>query len=280
MASTFIAEDSHNMTTAPYIPTESEVAAYTLPHDRLQNMAREIAPADLEGLPFYVADLSDLPADQRPADLLGVTSPVHDVAHKPGLGERWAGRGPAVSIAAARLYAGALQDAAGNESFACELVEGRAIAVCCHELAHVLEGPFDASLSADELFGVAVGDMMRRYAAGDVPPPRVPWQGHDGQWLRMLAHVVYRTEALIGHRLPGSWLSQHDYGLSPLHTYRRALVDEVEAMAGASFAEIRTTRPPASFVRLWRGDVTAWLQTELDGIDWGADVITALRLFE
>ena len=233
----------------------------------LEELARAIAPIDLGGCPMYVVpcDADDLPTQFRGFSFAGLTSTWLDLALHPWLVScgAWCGRGPAIVVNSTSTRCGAVADADGPGDFADELYRTRLSATFVHELAHVLGQPIDID-SAPDLpeRGLLAAAEVARWARGEHRTPPHPWAGHDWTFVRLLLHVVYRAERLLGESLPANWLfGARHYGLSPWWSYKHALGDEPERMAGATFAEIRETAPPTGFLRLWREDVLRFFES-------------------
>jgi len=232
----------------------------TLP---LDEFAGRIAP-ELRSGPLYVveADEPDLPPEYRLYGTRGLYAPFLDVALAGWLRsrDRWQGRGPLILINVEALRDEADQDAGGDRDLADALCRGRTVAVLTHELAHVLELGIDRrEFPLWDEASEAAATTIRRWALDDYTPPAEPWHGHGGDWLRLLAHVTYRAERLIGERLPEPWLiGGANFGLSAYGCYSFALGDEPERLANLSFDEIKAEAPPAEFISLWRSDIQAW----------------------
>ena len=92
----------------------------------------------------------------------------------------------------------------------------------------------------------------------DRPGGDVAWAGHDGQFLRTVAHVEHRARALLGSPVQAYAVAGLLYGLSPAAAYRQAIADEPAQFDGRRFAVIRQTPPPQSFIDLWQADLRAW----------------------
>ena len=233
----------------------------------LTTLARRIAPLDLPPTaPLYLLLASQQPPEELanyPAP--GATSHWLDLVARDWLKARgdWRGRGPTIWLNDVKIKAASVQDADGDSAFAEDLYRGRLTALLIHEVSHVLSKPIDVD---DDFPEVAIPFLKATVSNPHPPQPQdalkpLPWIGHQCDFLRVLAHVVHRAEALLQDRLPDPWLlANRSYCVSPLFCYRDVLGDEPEDMAGASFSTIRDTPIPEPFLELWRDDAARYLR--------------------
>lgn len=219
----------------------------------LEALARQIAPLDLTpDIPFYVIDSTASP------DCLagGMYSPTLDLSVRPWLESqgRWAGRGPCVFIGDAMWWEFAMEDARRDQILAREVHRDRTLAVFAHELAHAFQRPFDLTPPGDPPHATAPTSAalksMYEEAYEDLTH-RGPWTNHEFHFIRLLCHVIFRLERLVGMRLPENFAFSANYGVGPLSAYSFALAHECEAMQSESFALIREARPPDGFMAIW-----------------------------
>lgn len=232
----------------------------------LEGFARRITSRDLApSIPLYILGTSQgLPPELSDYPAIGLFSSWLDATAREWLeaAGRWRGRGPAIFLNDVLIRGMSIRDAGGDHELAEELYRDRLTAVFCHELSHALGRPLDLD---DDYPRSAVVTLMEaaltaprpERKAADTPQPE-PWEGHRADFIRVLCHVVYRAERLLGERLPGEWLFAQTYGLAPLFIYRDVLADEVEAMAGDSFETIRNTPLPGPLLHLWRRDLVQY----------------------
>ena len=101
----------------------------------------------------------------------------------------------------------------------------QALALALHEFAHVL--------SQAKLFSQGVTQSAARQSATrclqipdeDTPGGDVAWVGHDGQFLRTVAHVN-TGPGLLRSPVQAYAVAGLLYGLSPAAAYRQAIADE------------------------------------------------------
>lgn len=115
-----------------------------------------------------------------------------------------------------------------------------------------------------------VSDATKR----DRDIPHRPWDGHDHSFIRVLCHVVARTDRELNYTADDTF-DHHVYGVSRLSRYMQAL--RCELITGGSLRdkckarrvssativqrpilEIVRDDPPQEFAKLWASDVSRW----------------------
>lgn len=218
-----------------------------------EDFGRRLAPADLGNVPLYVVDA----ALAGPGDTLGFAGESLDLAYQEQIGQRWRGRGACFAVDLQQVQDQADIETPNEEARKAGFIR-QALALALHEFAHVL--------SQAKLFSQGVTQSAARQSATrclqtpdeDTPGGDVAWVGHDGQFLRTVAHVEHRARALLRSPVQAYAVAGLLYGLSKGEAYRQALADEPAKLAGKPLAEIMQTRPPQSFIDLWQADLRAW----------------------
>jgi hypothetical protein len=217
----------------------------------LEDLAHRIAP-ELQA-PLYVAAA-------RLADCRGQTSGTIDLAHRERI-RNWRGRGAAVVIDFAQARQIARQPLWCAPDFDTRW-RLEALDVFAHELAHVLERdePVEPTTATPREVRAEIKQIDERIAAMAHPVDHCPAViiQHPMQFHRLACHVAHRIQQVVP--LVANPAGGRGYGFSPSWHYAKALGNEPQDMADATFAEIRATTPPQAFVDLWRQDVAAWLE--------------------
>ncbi len=248
----------------------------------LVELSRQIAPRDLDGVPLYVVWSSELPGELRLDDIVSAcTSRQLDLSLQTWLQsvDRWSGRGPAIIVNDLSIEKEVGGVTGGDMEFGRELVDQRLVTYFIHELAHVLDNGIDLEEPCQEV--VDFRELQLQWYCSEEPKlPPIPFERHDGRWIRALCHVSHRAEQLLGMRpcwtllLPSSL-----YQVSPGWCYFDAIVDELETFDG-SFAELLATRPPERFIELWRSDVSEWFKQQVPTTALAATATRFICLFE
>ena len=158
-----------------------------------EDFGRRLAPADLGNVPLYVVDA----ALAGPGDTLGFAGESLDLAYQEQIGQRWRGRGACFAVDLQQVQDQADIETPNEEARKAGFIR-QALALALHEFAHVL--------SQAKLFSQGVTQSAARQSATrclqtpdeDTPGGDVAWVGHDGQFLRTVAHVEHRARALLG----------------------------------------------------------------------------------
>ena len=248
----------------------------------LVNLARQIAPTDLDGLPVYVVASSMLPGElQLDQKTLAMTGPRIHFALQDWLSSsnRWLGPGPAIVLNDVSLAEDASRDAGDDEAFRTEILEQRTTTYFLHELGHVLDRGIDTDETSPALTQFLKLQLSLAVADGPPVAPSVPFLGHDGRFVRVLSHVRHRGERLLKTQFSASLLFGGDYKLSNLGTYEFHLTDELEGFAG-TFDELKATRPPEKFIKLWQADLRRWFLSQEPTKEVGAAFVKHATIFE
>lgn len=133
------------------------------------------------------------------------------------------------------------------------------VSTVLHEAAHYVDFlPFVKRIEsrspgiAKEFSTKSVGESL--FTADRLSPK--PWQGHDGKYLRLLSHIVWRLQHQCDW--PGELADCYDaelYLLSPAEDYAVALGDEPERLAGLSLAEVAETPWPNAYKEFAEADL-------------------------
>ena len=232
-----------------------------------ESLCRRLAAPDLSGTPLYVVNKSALPAEFRDGCTTGMTGAFIDVIARPAV-EQWEGRGVAAVIDDewAWHYAATLIGVCGNAAHA-ELAREVYIAIALHELAHLSVADFYRSVPNDPALAEAAVLNYRRSLAGETPPNAgpgavIPFAFHGWDFIRVALHLCHR--AANQARVFVAWpdvIDHHAYRVSPPWKYRAALGREPQRMERVPISQVNRTRPPTAFARLWRSDVTDWLNS-------------------
>jgi hypothetical protein len=134
---------------------------------------------------------------------------------------------------------------------------------CLHELAHLL--PFRPVVAADytpeqlQDSHVAVAAWAAEGNA-DIGLPR--WAPHHGrQYVRIAAHLWYRTLELCCLDIPKRYVLHHEYDLSPLDEYVGTLMPELRSTdPNTPIADILAAPAPQAFTDIFEQDKSCWLQ--------------------
>lgn len=134
--------------------------------------------------------------------------------------------------------------------------ESEMLAVLTHELAHAAcDTPLDPGHAEIDI-GLR-REVVRRAIIGQLPTPKMPYEGHEDDFIRALVHLWARSDAL-GYRLMATDLFPYArYELSDLFAYLRALGDEPQRMMKLTLREVLKIDPPHDFSELWCSDVAA-----------------------
>jgi hypothetical protein len=213
--------------------------------------AQAVAP---EIRPFYF-----VPARIGP-HVVGLSGANLDTVYEDEIGLRYEGRGAAEVVDLEYLWSEFLDG--WNLDYGAHPFINQVLALHIHELAHICE--------RDQLHGNGTaetsGPVVREFLAtpfAETKEAAVPWRDHDAHWIRLVVHLLYRTEIALGFSLwhLNDHITSFGYGPSDLAEYRTALADEPRRLAGETFAQIRATCPPQAFIDLWRNDVARWFDT-------------------
>lgn len=236
----------------------------------LENSLRRIAAADIGGHSLYLVMASDLPRNLRLRDrrICGFTSPSLDMTFSGWLQSqnRWHGRGPAIYLndigiheSVRRLFVPS--DYPGQVD---EQIDLRITATALHELGHVLDADRLDFRPITKTRIEQHKEQVKRFVREPIPEQSSEDYDigdllyHGVAYIRSLCHVLHRAESKL--KLPSISESQvfshRIYSLSPLVLYRDSLSDELSFPG--SFSELRKTKPPASFIELWKSDVRQW----------------------
>jgi len=237
-------------------------------HNTLAERIRKLQPeleraaAEVLGGRCYVARASTLPKPYSECGRrqLGWAGNCLDLALKQHL--PWRGRGGCVVLgdAAVAKHMAALMTGRPGANTG-RILENLVAGILGHELGHVVrsgwtfpELPPEAELSIKPAV-----ETWAREVHPAANTTRVPWQGHDGAWLRTAQHAAAR----IGRRLGLAAvpvLATEAYNLSAGRRYAARLADELDQLAGVKLADVAETSPPRAFVELWTSDVRRWYQ--------------------
>jgi hypothetical protein len=204
-------------------------------------LCRSVAANELDGLPCYLVDASDLEGYERSlavGDFLGWTSRYADLILCDYLTKRdkWRGRGFACVMRCDQLPT--LQDLAG-----CVL----------HELAHFICHPapkqisVDASILSEPLIRLAKTDLKLPAFPDNLPP----WDGHEADFVRVACHVAHRSGLACESIRPRHLRFASAYYPRPFgeHEFMTALESELNDKR--SIREIVAGDPPEAFSKLW-----------------------------
>lgn len=223
----------------------------------LERIARAVFPSELAGRPLYLMWAHDLPSEFVALnDVLAMTGGTLDLALKPHLGSRWAGRGRAIVFNADMHFRWYDED-----SLTAGLHQSNA-----HELAHfAVDGlPSESSSEIAGLFAEAQLKMSlgafepiaheRLQELGAADGPLDEFFGHDARFWRALVHVNHRAIAAGAEFDPDAEFRK--YGLNSFDAYSETLASEIEALADLPLvAALRTTEPDEAFTTLFETDV-------------------------
>lgn len=249
--------------------------------EQLEKAARAILPERR----VYVLFASQLPKQYRPRGCFGLTGRGLDLVLRDTIGATWQGRGAVIVLDEnqAQCYVRECQP------FAPEAITARRELwkAAAHEVGHVagrLVLPSEIE-DDDPGFRDVVGGALFDFCAN--PPPiavacLIPWEGHDGRFIRLLFHAAHRVRLAASEWIPYcGWFDPRQYGLTSREDqYQTALGDEPERLADVPLTEIASIPPPPTFVETWRSDVRAWflaLPTPSDS--QSAALVAGLSLF-
>ncbi len=228
--------------------------------ERIERACRAILPER----PCYVLWNDELPQQYQAGGCFGLTGRGFDLLFREQIGRRWRGRRRVIILdrrGTRRHIIWTLRTASPVRVWTRRTLWQAA----SHELSHVASLPLLESETTDDAPDLtrATSDALGAMAAA--PPTYaedrpIQWQGHDGQFLRLLLHCAHRIKPLAGEFLPGDcWLDPHKYGLASREDqFRDALGAEPERLANVPLTELATVLPPESFIDLWNADVRAW----------------------
>ena len=231
--------------------------------NNLEATLRRLAPIDLaNNVPIYVVQQnSHPPVDLLLLDSLGSFHPQYDLTFQSWLDScgRWLGRGPLL----------VLNDVAIRDVSPAEDAESNILGIALHEFAHALNVGFD--LTERTAAEIALIELRASFAISRLnaaPPstlPQTPWAGHDGHFIRVAAHLVFRAKRQgLAVELDQA-VNFSQYGLrSSGDEYFYALTGEFERFADAPLSTLRNHQPPAAFVWRWRNDLADWCSQEPD----------------
>lgn len=261
----------------------------TPPHD-LSELLRwaegwlpSLAPLDLAGRPVYILD------QRLPERLEACTGPAVDLAYRAEIGQRWRGRGVAILVDLNRFHLDTrrLREVSSADEATIAAMQGYVakaiLAVLIHEMSHVL-------LWAPETTAPLTNDARQARVVVDAaisPPARaadsispVPFDGHRADFVRAAIHLCHRADRQrVAVPLAGMAAGLR-YFMAPPESYRSALADEPQRLAGELLARLPEIPPPAEFSALWRSDLTAWFKRITSPTEQQADALFhGLRLF-
>ena len=220
-----------------------------------EDFGRRLAPADLGNVPLYVVDA----ALAGPGDTLGfarrIPGPCLSRADRPALERprRMFRRGPPTGAGSSRHRDTERRGAKGRISSARLLHSPCMNSRTCFHSDRAFQSRVSARPRCKKPLSVVCKRPTMNCRTCDVA-----WVGHDGHFLRTVAHVEHRARALLGSPVQAYAVAGLLYGLSKAEGYRQALADEPAKLAGEPFTEIMQTRPPQSFIDLWQADLRAW----------------------
>ena len=220
-----------------------------------EDFGRRLAPADLGNVPLYCVDA----ALSGPGQTMGLGGEDVDLAYRRQIGHRWKGRGACLALDLEQVADNAAREEGNEEAHKAVFVR-HAIGLALHELGHALQRPRLFNPDSDQAQMEKALRCCIETPGEELPDCDVAWSGHDGQFLRVLAHVEYRAKLLLGFPVEAYSFAGLAYRLSPPAAYRQAIADEPKELAGEPLTAVRATCPPRPFIELWRGDVERWFQ--------------------
>jgi hypothetical protein len=226
---------------------------------RIENVVRQLLPERR----VYVLFASKLPQQYRPRGCFGMTGRGLDLVLRDAIGRKWKGRGAVMVLDEdqARWFA---------REFHPFLLEAIAAPrelwkAAAHELAHIAGRTILPSeeTAEDPGFCEVVDRTLSEFCANSPPVALVcpvPWEGHDGQFIRLLFHTAHRVRLAAGDWIGfADWFDSQQYGLpSREDQYRAALGDEPERLADVPLSKLPAVPPPTAFAELWAYDVREW----------------------
>jgi hypothetical protein len=213
---------------------------------KLESLLRAIAPVDLADVPIYFVCATDAPG-LASGDFAAFVSPNADVIYRDCI-DGWRGRGIAVVVN---------EDAVERE--ACERGQSvwrSLVAICLHEIAHILEDPIYLSFAFPETPPERLGRVRRVIAEylheREVATIKQPtWHDHGPRFFQAAEHVRYRAAQLGEAFAPSAIVANYRYIRAATNEFAVALGDEPHRCRNDTFADIRGSPLPAAFQRLW-----------------------------
>ena len=197
---------------------------------------------------MYLLDVSEIPGRAEPNDCYAycdIIADCHIRDHLVARGE-WRGKGPAIVFRSDHI-----REHYGDhpENFRRGVLE-----IMLHETAHAL--PAIPSLPDFEPSPILRKIQADRFArcASTIDDGNAVESCHGAQFIRIAAHLWYRSLAAGFVGAPWNIFSGYRYNLSHPFAYVEALGDELRRMYSATFAEIEATPPPQAFADLWQAD--------------------------
>lgn len=228
-----------------------------LDSEHLENLLAEIAPRDLGEYPLYIGVTSRLPDELR-GMTEGYTARWLHLLLREHLPDR--GPGAAMVLNDLGIEAGIRKLCPGLSAEKVQQFVGKGlVATAMHEAAHILtfDTPFltlsdlPAPATARE-FHSALCEQTTQEKKADRIDPDVG--AHGLEFTRVAIHVVERAGRIgVEVPLPAVCGGQY-YGMRDAIFYRQALLQELDWLRDASFAEIRATPVPSCFQALYEHD--------------------------
>lgn len=161
------------------------------------------------------------------------------------LESRWQGPAPVIC-----LFENDIRQEYGDD-FEAGLLE-----VMTHELAHCVPVPPPLETDWDDLDRVRKFQLEKMEQAIQPTPElaKSDRKGHGKDFVRYLAHVWFRAHVQGYSIAPYRLLAGADV-LTQLPHFVCALMPELCALEGATFAEIAATDPPQAFSQMWADEV-------------------------
>ena len=182
--------------TANASPTSQELAVVAA---SMVGLCRAIVP-DLAGRPLYVLWRRELTEGiSRNGVTDGCTSTQLDLIARPAIGDKWAGRGPAILLNDQSLWRLAAQRTkkypGGTASARIHFAECVCPAVALHELGHVCESGFDRpEVTRPDRYAEKLLPEFRNFLATTKPTRLEKTDLHHGAaWIRCTLHLHHRA---------------------------------------------------------------------------------------